>query len=91
MIGRENWVHVLRAEVSQPTQPNPNHYRTVRPVVCSEGARRSSNQEIETRSSGDCKNFNLDADANHKEWRDPLFPHNERIKHVLLVTVRASI
>ena len=49
----------LQAEVSQPTQPNPNHYRTERPVVCSEGALRSSNQEIETRSPSDCKNFNF--------------------------------
>ena len=53
----------LQAEVSQPTQPNPNpnHDRTERPVVCSEGAPRSSNQEIDTRPSSDCKNFNLDA------------------------------
>ena len=56
-----------QAEVSQPTQPNPSHCRTVRPVVCSEGVPRSSNQEIETRTFSDCKNFNLDADANHKE------------------------
>ena len=42
-----------------------SHCRTGRPVVCSEGAHRSSNQEIETRSSSDCKNFNLDADAKH--------------------------
>ena len=37
-----------------------NHDRTGRPVVCSHRARRSSNQEIETRSSRDCKNSNLD-------------------------------
>ena len=63
---------VLQAEVSQPTQPKPNHYRTVTPVVCSEGAPRSSNQEIETRSSSDCKNFNLDADANHYRTGGPV-------------------
>ena len=40
-----------QAKSSLPTQPNtnPNHDRTVRPVVCSERAPRS--QEIETRSS----------------------------------------
>ena len=48
-----------QAKSSQPTQPNPNpnHGRTGRPVVCSERAPRS--QEIETRSSRDSKNFNL--------------------------------
>ena len=34
----------LEAEVSQPTQPNPNHYRTERPVVCSARAHHSSEQ-----------------------------------------------
>ena len=34
----------LQAEVSQPTQPNPNHKRTERPVVCSARAHHSSEQ-----------------------------------------------
>ena len=56
-----------QAEGSQPTQPNPNpnHDRTVRPVVCAENTSRSSNQEIDTRFSRDCKNANLDVDVNH--------------------------
>ena len=57
----------LQAEVSLPIQPNPNHYRTGRPVVCSTRAPRSSDQEIKTRSHSDCKNFNVEGDANH--WR----------------------
>ena len=60
----------LQAEVSQPT----------RPVVCSEGAPRSRNQEMETRSSGDCKNFNLDADANHYRKERPVVC-SERAPH----------
>ena len=53
------------AEGSQSTQPNPNpiHDRTGRPVVCSENTSRSSAQEIDTRFSRDCKNTNLDEDA----------------------------
>ena len=54
-----------QAEGSQPTQPNPNpnHDRTGRPVVCSQNTSRSSNQEIDTRFSRDCKNANLDVNA----------------------------
>ena len=50
---------------SQPTQPNPNpnHDRTGRPVVCSENT--SPSQEIDTRFSRDCKNTNLNVGANH--------------------------
>ena len=53
---------VQQSKSSQSNQPNPNpdHDRTGRPVVCSQGAPRSSNQEIETRSSRDCKNSNLE-------------------------------
>ena len=48
-----------QAKSSQATQPNPNpnHDRTVRPVVCSERAPRS--QEIVTRSSRE-EDANLD-------------------------------
>ena len=60
------------SEVSQQTQPNPNHCRTVRPVVCSARAPCSSNQEIERRSHSDCKNFNFDVDANHKRTVRPV-------------------
>ena len=52
----------------------------MRPVVCSERALRSSNQEIETRSSSDCKNFNLDADANHYRTVRPVI-RSERALH----------
>ena len=76
----------LQAEVNQPTQPNPNpnHDRTVRPIV-TEQTSRSSAQEIDTRSSRDCKNTNLfverlekdkdtdkNVDADHIERGDPL-------------------
>ena len=49
-----------QAEGSQPTQPNPNpnHDRTGRPVVCSQNTSHSSNQEIDKRFSRDCKNAN---------------------------------
>ena len=58
---------VQQSKSSQSNQPHPNpdHDRTGRPVGCSQGAPRSSNQEIETRSSRDCKNSNLDVNANH--------------------------
>ena len=69
----------LQAEVSQPN-PNPNHYRTGRPVVCSERALRSSNQETETRSHNECKNFNLDVDANHYRTGRPVVC-SERAPH----------
>ena len=53
-----------QAKSSQPTQsnPNPNHDRTVRPVVCSERAPRS--QEIETLSS-------REEDVNHDRTGRP--------------------
>ena len=63
---RHDWMKELgsevarQAEVNQPTQPNPNpnHDRTVRPVV-TEQTSRSSAQELDTRFSRDCKNTNL--------------------------------
>ena len=73
-----------QARSSQSTQPNPNpnHDRTGRPVVCSERAPRS--QEIETRPS-------REEDVNHDRRGDPLFPHKERLKHVFLMTARTLI
>ena len=61
-----DWMKELGSEVarqadgSQPTQqnPNPNHDRTGRPVLC-ENTSRSSAQEIDTRFSLDCQNTNL--------------------------------
>ena len=72
-VGRHPEGEVGRqAKSSQPTQPNPNpnHDRTGRPVVCSERALRS--QEIETRSSRDSKNFNLEEDVNHDRTGRPV-------------------
>ena len=62
-----------QAEGSQPTQPNPNpnHDRTVRPVVA-ENTSRSSNQEIDTRFSRDCKNSNLEEEASHDRTGRPV-------------------
>ena len=56
---------VRQAKSSQSTQPNPNpnHDRMGRPVVCSERAPRS--QEIETRSS-------CEEDANHDRTGRPV-------------------
>ena len=67
---KHDWINQLGSEVSQQPEgevdrqakslqstqpnPNPNHDRTERPVVCSEGASRS--QEIETRFSRESKN-----------------------------------
>ena len=61
-----------QAKSSQPTQPNPNpnHDRTGRPVVCAERAPRS--QEIETRSSRDSKSFKLGEDVNHDRTGRPV-------------------
>ena len=69
---KHGWMKQLGSEVarqvegSQPTQPNPNpnHDRRGRPVVA-ENTSRSTNQEIDTRWSRDCKNANLEEDANH--------------------------
>ena len=63
---RHDWMKELgsevarQAEVNQPTQsnPNPDHDRTVRPVV-TEQTSLSSGQEIDKRFSRDCKNTNL--------------------------------
>ena len=48
----------LGSEVARQANPNPNHDRTVRPVV-TEQTSRSSAQEIDRRFSRDCKNTNL--------------------------------
>ena len=63
----------LQAEGSQPTQPNPNpnHDRRGRPVVC-ENTSRSSAQEIDTRFSRDCKNANLEEEAIHERTGRPV-------------------
>ena len=61
-----------QAEGFQPTQPNPNHERTGRPVVCSENTSRSSAQEIDTRFSRDRKNSNLEEEANHDRTGRPV-------------------
>ena len=57
---------------SQPTQPNPNpnHDRTVRPVVCSENTSRS--QEIDTFFSRESKNSILEEDAHHDRTGRPV-------------------
>ena len=76
---RHDWMKELGSEVarqaegSQPTQPNPNpnHDRTGRRVVI-ENMSRPSNQELDTRFSRDCKNANLDVDANHDRTVRPV-------------------
>ena len=76
---KHDWMKELGSEVarqtegSQPTQPNPNpiHDRTVRPVV-TENTSRSSAQEINTRFSRDCKNINLNEDADHDRTVRPV-------------------
>ena len=55
---------------TNPTNPNPNHDRTGRPVVCSENTSRS--QEIDTRFTRDCKNSNLEEKANHDRTGRPV-------------------
>ena len=56
------------ARLNQPTQPNPNsnHDRTGRPVV-TEQTSRSSAQDIDERSSHDCKNTNLFVERSEKD------------------------
>ena len=56
---------------SRRQNPNPNHERNGRPVVA-ENTSRSSNQEIDARFSRDCKNANLDVDANHDRTDRPV-------------------
>ena len=76
---RHDWMKELgsevapQEEVNQPTQPNPNsdNDRTVRPVV-REQTSRSSNQEIDARFSRDCKNDNLEVEANRDRTGRPV-------------------
>ena len=61
-----------QSKSSQPSQsnPNPEHERTERPVVCSENTSRS--QEIDTSFSRDCKNTYLNVDAHHDRTERPV-------------------
>ena len=62
-----------RYESQTPLSPqDEKYYRTGRPVVCSERAPHSSDQDIETRLSHDSKNFNLEEDVNHYRTRRPV-------------------
>ena len=58
---------VQQAKGSQPTQPNPNsnHGRTGRPIVCSQRA-------SQTRFSSDSTNFNLEEETNHDRTGRPV-------------------
>ena len=58
------------ARQAKGSQPNPHHGRKGRPVVYSENTSRS--QEIDTRFSRDCKNTNLNVDANHDRTGRPV-------------------
>ena len=92
---KHDWMKELGSEVarqaegSQPTQPNPNsnHDRTGRPVVCSQNTSRSRTQEIEARFSRDCRNSNLDVEANHEWTVRPVVCRN---KMKILVFVSSS-
>ena len=44
MIGWKNWVQKLLCKQKSPNQPNPNHYRTVRPVVTEQTSRSSARE-----------------------------------------------
>ena len=62
-----------QAKSFQPTQPNPNpnHKRTARPVVCSKGASRS--QKLDTRFSRESKNVIYEEEeANHDRTERPV-------------------
>ena len=54
---------------TQPN-PNPNHDRTGRPVVCSQNT-------SQTRFSRDCKNSNLEEEANHDRMGRPVATFTE--------------
>ena len=78
---KHDWMKELGSEVArqpegevagqakgfQPTQqnPNPNHDRTVRPVVCSQNTSH-------TRFSCECKNPDLEEEANHDRTGRPV-------------------
>ena len=103
---KHDWMKELGSEVArqpeggvarpaksfQPTQPNPNqnHDRPGRPVVCSERALRS--QEIDLCFSRESKNSILEEDANHDGTGRPVVcPQEGAPKHVSLVTARTSM
>ena len=72
-VARQSEGEVVRqAKSVQLTQPNPNrnHDRTARPVVCSENTSRC--QEIDTRFSRESKNSILEEDANHDRTVRPV-------------------
>ena len=64
---------VQQSKSSQSGQPNPNpdHDRTEKPVVC-KNTSRSSNQEIDTSFSRDCKSVNSEEEANHDRFARPV-------------------
>ena len=74
---KHDWMNELGSEVprqaegSRPTQPNPNHEKRCE-TCCVKNTSRPSNQEIDTRFSRDCKNTNLNADANHDITERPV-------------------
>ena len=83
-------VQQSRSSQSNQPIPNPSRDRTVRPVVA-ENTSRSSAQEIDTRFSRDCKNSNLDVDADHDRTGRPVVcpqggaPIFRKSTHVLFV------
>ena len=96
-VARQSKGEVVRQSKSaQPSRPNPNpdHDRTGRPVVCpQEGAPRS--QEIETRSSReDAVNHDRTGAPLFAVTRitsaQPLFAVSKRLIHVSLVKVRTQ-
>ena len=73
VIQRPDGQVAQQSKSSQSSQPNPNpdHDRTVKPVVCRDISHAQGASQ--TRSSHDSKNFNVEDKTNHVERRHPLF------------------
>ena len=72
-VARQPELEVARqSKSSQPTQtnPNPNHDRTVRPVVCRDASHAQGASQ--TRSSHDSTNFNVEDKTNHDRTGKPV-------------------
>ena len=53
-------------------EEDANHKRTGRPVVCSQRASHSSDQDIETLFSRECKSIDLDEETHHDRTERPV-------------------
>ena len=67
-------VQQLKSSQSNQPNPNPDHDRTVTPVVCRDASHVQGASQ--TRSSDDSKSFNVEAETNHDRTETPVVCHD---------------